>query len=141
MEAFRGPYAPPNESEAKMKTRTYERAFVLCLALFCLFASAAVIAQDNKSDLRTVHGTVVDNGDNPAANSTVYLLNSKTQAVKTYFTDEKGAYHFSGLDPNVDYEIHAEKGNMTTATRKISSYDSRRDMDMTLKLAHDKGNG
>jgi hypothetical protein len=133
----------PDESDAKMKTSHLQRVFVPLLVLFCLCASAAAFAQDDNksSQLRTVHGTVVDNSENPAPNSVVYLLNDKTQAVKTYFADEKGAYHFSGLDPNVDYEIHAEKGDMTSATRKISSYDSRRDMEMTLKLAHAKGNG
>jgi hypothetical protein len=105
----------------------------VCCALFCHTA----VAQN--AQLRTVHGEVVDKSDSPAPTSIVYLVNDKTQAVRTYFADEKGEYHFSGLDPNVDYEIHAERGNTTSSTRKISSYDSRRDIDMTLKLAHNKG--
>ena len=71
--------------------------------------------------------------------SVVYLLNSKSEAVKTTFADDKGAYRFSGLDPNVDYEIHAERQNMASPARKISSFDSRRDIDMTLKLSREKG--
>jgi Carboxypeptidase regulatory-like domain len=106
-----------------------------------LLALLSTPAQDNKTELRTVHGEVVDKSDNPAPTSVVYLLNDKTQAVKTYFADDKGEYHFSGLDPNVDYEVHAEHGNMASSTRKISSYDSRRDIDVTLKLSHEKGSG
>ena len=109
--------------------------------LVCALASANAFAQDNKGQpqLRTVHGTVVDKNDNPAPTSVVYLLNSKTEAVKTTFADDKGAYRFSGLDPNVDYEIHAERQSTTSPVRKISSFDSRRDIDMTLKLSREKG--
>jgi hypothetical protein len=125
-----------------MKVHNYRRNLPAVLALVCALACAASsYAQDNKSQLRTVHGVVVDKGDNPAPTSVVYLLNSKTETVKTYFADDKGQYHFSGLDPNVDYEIHAEKGNMVSPGRKISSFDSRRDIDVTLKLSHEKGSG
>lgn len=120
-----------------MRTRVYRcvllAAVAVCCALFCYAAGA------QNAQLRTVHGEVVDKNDSPAPTSIVYLLNAKTQAVRTYFADEKGEYHFSGLDPNVDYEIHAERGNTISSVRKISSYDSRRDIDMTLKLAHEKG--
>jgi Carboxypeptidase regulatory-like domain len=115
-----------------MKISTYRRAFLAAIALICAVTPAAIYAQQEKAQLRTVHGQVVDKGDDPAPTSVVYLLNAKTEAVKTYFADEKGEYHFSGLDPNVDYEVHAERGNMVSSTRKISSYDSRRDIDMTL---------
>lgn len=120
-----------------MRMRVYRcvlpAAIAVCCVLFCYTAGA------QNAQLRTVHGEVVDKSDSPAPNSIIYLLNAKTQAVRTYFADEKGEYHFSGLDPNVDYEIHAERANTTSSVRKISSYDSRRDIDITLKLAHDKG--
>jgi Carboxypeptidase regulatory-like domain len=95
-------------------------------------------AQDQKGDLqlRTIHGTVVDKDENPAPASVVYLLNVKTQSVKTYIADNAGVYRFSGLDPNIDYEVHAEKDNMTSATRTVSSFDSRRDIEVVLKLSH-----
>lgn len=123
-----------------MKVRTYRHDWLAVLALACTLAAVSAYTQDNKSQLRTVHGIVVDKSDNPAPTSVVYLLNSKTDAVKTYFADDKGEYHFSGLDPNVDYEIHAERGNMASPGHKVSSYDSRRDIDVTLKLSHEKGN-
>jgi hypothetical protein len=113
---------------------------VFAFLLVCTLVSANAFAQDKgQPQLRTVHGTVVDKNDNPAPTSVVYLLNSKSEAVKTTFADDKGAYRFSGLDPNVDYEIHAERQNMASPARKISSFDSRRDIDMTLKLSREKG--
>ena len=97
-------------------------------------------AQDNKAEaqLRTVHGTVVDKNDNPVSSSVVYLVNVKTQSIITRITDQSGAYRFSGPDPNVDYEVHAEDDTLTSSTRTISSFDSRRDIEVVLKLSHKK---
>jgi protocatechuate 3,4-dioxygenase beta subunit len=117
------------------------RAFPLALLVFfwTIASLAAVLPQDKGPDLRTVHGSVVDKDENPIPGSIVYLLNKKTQAIRTYVANDQGQYRFSGLDPNVDYEIHAEKDNLISATRTISSFDSRRDMEITLKLTHKKG--
>jgi hypothetical protein len=107
---------------------------VVSLAIF-VFSTAA---QDKKGEpqLRTVHGSIVDKNDNPVASSVVYLLNVRTQSVITRITDDTGIYRFSGLDPNVDYEVHAEHNDLTSPTRTISSFDSRRDIEVILKLSH-----
>ena len=112
--------------------------FVMLLGMAFVLATSA---QDKNAavQLRTVHGIVVDKADNPVSSSVVYLLNVKTQAVKTYIAGEAGNYRFSGLDPNVDYEVHAEHKDMKSSTRTVSSYDSRRDIEVTLKLSHKKG--
>jgi hypothetical protein len=111
---------------------------VACLLLLLTLAIAAGAqdkAQDKKNaQLKTVHGTVMDGKDNFQASAVVYLKNLKSQAIKTYIADEAGKYRFSGLDPNVDYEIHAEKGDMISGNRNISSFDSRKDLEMTLKV-------
>jgi protocatechuate 3,4-dioxygenase beta subunit len=89
-------------------------------------------------ELRTVRGTVLDKDENPAPSAVVYLKNVKSQAVKTYIADDAGKYRFSGLDPNVDYEIHAESKDLMSPTRTVSSFESRRDIDMPLKLTKKK---
>ncbi|HXX45527.1 MAG TPA: carboxypeptidase-like regulatory domain-containing protein [Candidatus Acidoferrales bacterium] len=101
---------------------------------------AALGAQDKKSDtqLRTVHGLAVDKDDNPVPSSVVYLLNLRTQSVITRIADDSGSYRFSGLDPNIDYEVHAEHGDLTSPTRTISSFDSRRDIEVILKVSRKK---
>jgi hypothetical protein len=113
---------------------------IVCLMTLGLAIALPSPAQDQKGDLqlRTIRGTVVDKNENPDPASVVYLLNVKTQSVKTYIADDAGMYRFSGLDPNMDYEVHAEHGNMTSATRTVSSFDSRRDIEVVLKLSHVK---
>ena len=91
-----------------------------------------------EAQLRVLHGSVIDKDENPVASSVVYLKNVKSQAVKTYIADDSGNYRFSGLDPNIDYEIHAEHADLTSPVRTISSFDSRRDIEVTLKLSRKK---
>ena len=104
----------------------------LCAAVFFVLLAFSASAQQN--ELRTVHGTVLDKSENPVASAVVYLKNVRTLAVKTYISDHAGEYRFSGLDPNVDYEIHAEDDKMTSNTRTVSSFDSRKEIVVSLKL-------
>jgi hypothetical protein len=94
------------------------------------------VAQERK--LRTVRGIVVDRDENPAPRSVVYLKNRQTMMVRTYIADQEGRYRFSGLDPNVDYEIHAERGDLISAKRTISGLDGRQEIVIQLKLDKQK---
>jgi hypothetical protein len=114
------------------------RPSLLCVALatlLALLAAPAAPAQSKKgADLKTVHGSVLDKSENPVPSSVVYLKNLGTQAVRTYISDSSGHYRFSGLNPNTDYEIHAEHGADCSSPRNISSFDTRRDIEYALKL-------
>ena len=118
------------------------RRTLVTIALITL-AAAVVFAQGNskgkESQLRTVRGTVVDDTEAPSDTAVVYLKNSRTQDVITHLSDTDGTFRFSGLDLNVDYDIHAEKDGWTSATRAISNFDTRKEFVLTLKLNHKKG--
>ena len=103
----------------------------LAFVLTVLFAFA-------QTDLRTVRGTVLDKDENPLASAIVHLKNVRTLTVRTYISDGTGQYRFSGLDPNVDYELHAESGNLTSNTRTISSFDTRKEIVVPLKVDREK---
>jgi hypothetical protein len=98
-------------------------------------------AQDKKKEaqLRTVHGQVLDKAENPISGSVVFLKNTRTNTVRSSFTDDSGSYRFSGLDPNADYELHAEKDGAKSNTRTISSFDGRKDISLNLKIEKKKG--
>lgn len=114
------------------------RRFVVSLLFVFLVAFTAGAQKKGDLQLRVVRGTVLDKDENPAPSAIVYLKNVKSQAVKTYIADDKGQYRFSGLDPNVDYEIHAEQKDLMSPVRTVSSFDSRSDIDMPLKLTKKK---
>ena len=113
----------------KRATTVYLPLFVLALAV----AQSASLAEA-QGDLKTVRGTVVDKDEAPLATAIVHLKNTRTLSVRTYITDANGTFRFSGLDPNVDYDLHAEHGNMTSNNRTISSFDTRKEIVVPLKV-------
>lgn len=110
------------------------------MLLFAFTVLGAVSAQQEKeAQVRTIHGVVVDKQDNVVSGGIVYLQNKKTQIIRTYISDDTGQYRFSGLDLNVDYEIHAELNGLTSISRTVSTFDTRKEIVMTLKLDRKKG--
>ena len=118
------------------------RWMLVLMVLAVLGLATGVAAQDKKREaqLRTVRGQVIDKEETPIPAGVVFLKNMRTNTVKTYIADETGQYRYSGLDPNVDYEIHAEHDNLTSSKRALSSFDTRKDITINLKVEKKKEN-
>lgn len=110
------------------------------LTLLSLLVVLSVAAQNTKhqADLKTVRGVATDKSDNPIASAVVFLKNVRSNQVRSYIADNQGNFRFSGLDPNADYELHAEKDGAKSQTRSISSFDTRMDIVLNLKLERKK---
>ena len=110
----------------------------ICVALMLLAGLAA--GQDSKkaSQLRTVRGTVSDKTENPIPGSLVFLKNLRTNSVSSRYVDDDGKYSFSGLDPNVDYEVHAEAEGAKSPSRTVTSLDGRKEIVLNLKIDRKK---
>jgi len=117
----------------------YPRLLAGMFSLLFLFVLAAG-AQDSKKEaqLRMVHGVVSDKSENPLPNSVVFLKNLRTNAVRSNFADTDGNYRFSGLDPNADYEVHAEFEGAKSPARNVSALDNRKEMVINLKIDRKK---
>ena len=113
--------------------------FLVIMALFVVVSAAAAQDAKHEAQLRTVRGVVVDkSSEAPVPSAVVFLKNTRTNAVRSYIADEEGNYRFSGLDPNVDYEIHAEKDGAKSATRTVSSFDNKKEIVFPLKIERKK---
>ncbi len=114
--------------------KSLQRIGVLLVVL--LLAAGVASAQGGKKEtqLRTVSGVVTDKSENPLPGSVVFLRNVRTNAVSSRFADKDGNYRFSGLDPNVDYEVHAELEGAKSPSKTMSSLDSRKEMILNLKI-------
>jgi Carboxypeptidase regulatory-like domain len=113
----------------------YARQIIgLVLALLFLASFAGAQEAKHESQLRSVHGIVTDKAESPIQAAVVFLKNTRTNAVRSYIADETGNYRFSGLDPNTDFELHAEKDGAKSPTRTISSFESRKEIVVNLKL-------
>ena len=116
-------------------------ARVIALAAAALLVSAGLMGQEQtrkekreEAKLRNVMGMVVDAQDQPANGAVVQLKDMRTLQVRSFITQNDGAYHFTGLRPDVDYQITAKFGDMTAAARTLSIFDNRKEAVLNLAV-------
>lgn len=113
---------------------------VRALAVFVLVAAVAAPlgaqGKKNKEDLtrRHVEGLVTDASDQPVNGAVVQLKDMRSLAVRSFITREGGKYSFYNLDVNIDYELRAEHNGVSSPTRTLSVFDTRRSPVINLKL-------
>ena len=109
------------------------------VAMVLLAASVALPLEaqrgkDKDRPERSIQGLVTDAQENPIAKAVVQLKNPRNLQVKSFYTDENGRYRFFGLDPNQDYELRAEYNGVSAGPRTVSSFDSRKEVNVSLKI-------
>jgi hypothetical protein len=95
---------------------------------------AAAYAQNFNFGQRVVRGIVEDATSAPVAGATVFLRNEKTKSIRSYTTEASGHFRFAQVDMSQDFDLWAEKGGHKSASKTISSWDSRKEVDVELKL-------
>lgn len=128
----------------KMKKTMTSRATTALTTLSLILVPMAVAAlapaahaqsfYAQQSVRRTVEGTVRDRNDALLKGAVVYLKDSRTLAVKSFLSDDQGYFHFGQLSQNADYEVYAEFGGKRSKVRNISSFDSKNDFTIVLKI-------
>ncbi|HWW96848.1 MAG TPA: carboxypeptidase-like regulatory domain-containing protein [Edaphobacter sp.] len=107
-------------------------AFCCMTAFFVAVPRRAVFAQQRGNAQRVVQGKVFDSGNAPIKGAVVYLKDGRT--VKSFFSDDEGSYRFGQLSQNTDYEIWAENNGKKSAVKTISSFDSKNQFNINLKI-------
>ena len=109
----------------------------ICLALVAVFllCAPAIFGQKKSGEAtRSVQGTVSAADDSPVNGAVVQLKNTKTLQIRSFITKEDGTYHFYDLSPDIDYELKADYQGASSSTKTLSSFDSRRQAVLNLKL-------
>jgi hypothetical protein len=112
----------------------------LVVAALLLCCAAPATAQEKKKKgeqtTRTVQGVVTAADDSPVVGAVVQLKNTKTLQVRSFISQENGAYYFHELSPDIDYELTARdsKSGASSGTKTLSSFDSRKTAIINLKL-------
>ena len=119
-----------------MRTLTAMAAILLAVgaSLAVPTAGATALFQRGQGEARTLVGHVLDDREQPLPKAIVYLKNTKNLMIKTYISEPDGTFRFSGLAPNIDYEVYAEHQGSRSDTKTLSGFDSRRQVNMTLKI-------
>jgi len=118
-----------------MSKNVIRRLSLLAVALLLAAATTAFAAKKgDDQNVRSVQGTVFDADDNPVNGAVVQIKNTKTLQIRSFITKENGAYYFHGLSPDVDYELKADYQDASSPTKTLSSFDSRKQAVLNLKL-------
>jgi len=94
--------------------------------------------QDKESTARVIQGVVNDASNNPARGAIVHLKDTKTSKVIEYATREDGLFVFRDLSMDITYELAATRGDAQAPTRKVSPFDTRKQVTLTFKLEEPK---
>ncbi|HEY7336674.1 MAG TPA: carboxypeptidase-like regulatory domain-containing protein [Bryobacteraceae bacterium] len=117
-----------------MKWSSSKCALILAVA----FVSALPLAaqKKNKDDAvtRSLQGLVTDMNNNPAVGAVVQLKDMRTLEIRSYITKDDGAYVFSGLKTDSDYQVKAEFNGDVSETKTLSVFDSRKKPTINLKV-------
>jgi hypothetical protein len=95
-------------------------------------SSTALIAQQPAP--RVVQGKVVDKSDAGLKGATVFLKDGHTLAVRSYVASDDGSYRFGQLAGTADYQLWAEVNGKKSSVKNISSFDTRNEFNITLKI-------
>ena len=124
---------------------TSKACFKLALVFGCFAATTALApptqlfaepmaGQSRGTAQRVVHGKVEDKDGAGMKGAVVYLKDGRTNSVKSAIADEHGDFRFVQLSLNTDYEVWAQSDVHKSGTRSISSFDSKADITVTLKI-------
>jgi hypothetical protein len=106
-----------------------------CVAAFSMTVEGGdLFAQQHGPEQRVVQGKVTDGANAPIKGAVVYLKDSRSLAVKSFFSDAEGEYRFGQLSQNSDYQIWAENNGKKSAVKTISSFDNKNQFNINLKV-------
>jgi len=106
--------------------------------MLCMGSAAMVAVQAPRALAQTQAQRVLDgkveNSAGAGMKATVYLKDGHTLAVRSYVAGDDGTYRFGQLAQNADYEVWAEANGKKSSTRNISSFDTRNEFHIMLKI-------
>jgi Carboxypeptidase regulatory-like domain len=113
--------------------------FFKVVAAVALAGVIALPVQAQKKDdddrpTRSVQGVVTDKQDTILEGAVVQLKDMKTLHIRSFITRQDGKYRFHSLSPDVDYELKAEHKGAGSDSRMLSSFDTRKQAVMNLKV-------
>lgn len=118
-------------------TKQVARTAALLLGSLCLTAALTVATVPSalaQSEMRTVQGRILDKGGAALKGATVFLKDGHSLAVRSYIAGDDGGYRFGQLSQNTDYQIWAESDGKKSAVKTISSFDSKMQVNLDLKI-------
>lgn len=106
--------------------------------LLCLGSAAGIAVEAPRMLAQTPAQRVVDgkveDSTGAGIKATVYLKDGHTLSVRSYVAGDDGTYRFGQLAQNADYQVWAEANGKKSSTKNISSFDTRNEFHIMLKI-------
>jgi hypothetical protein len=112
--------------------------WIVVTAVLMLAVATAGFGKKKESPIRSLQGVVESPEGRPTPGAVVQLKDMKTLQIRSFITQPQGNYYFHGLSPDRDYEVKAESHGMSSDTKTFSSFDSRKEGVINLKLSPKK---
>lgn len=84
--------------------------------------------------VRNLSGTVTDKAGGAVKGAVVHLKDTRSLSIRSYITTEDGTFRFAQLSGNSDYEVWADMGGKKTPSKSISSFDTKKAVEIGLKM-------
>jgi hypothetical protein len=117
-----------------LRRLTLHVSLVCCLGLLAPVMLLPPTLPAQQQAQRVVQGKVVDKSDTGLKGATVYLKDGHTLSVRSYIAADDGSYRFGQLAQNTDYQLWAESNGKKSPVKNISSFDTRNEFNITLKI-------
>jgi hypothetical protein len=104
---------------------------VICAATL---PAQSIKKKKGEPSTRIVQGTVYDEAEKPVTGAVVQLKDMRTLQVRSFISQEEGAYHFSELKVENDYQLKADFSGTTSGWKTLSVFDTRTTPVINLKL-------
>ena len=117
-----------------MKQRNFAKIMVVILVFFGLYGADALALKKKEPPTKTIRGQVLDKANQPVKGAKVFIRNASKNTTTVLSSDESGVFSIYGLDPKIDYIVHAETQGLTSGKITVSRYLERADNFLTLSL-------
>lgn len=84
--------------------------------------------------LKNVQWKVLDGQSAPISGAIVYLENTRNNSIKTFISTANGSFRFADLAADTDYTLWAAYHGKKSAQKTISSFDTKKQVDVDLKI-------
>jgi hypothetical protein len=107
---------------------------ILCATVLAATAVLLPAAGAQSFGLKNVQGKVLDGQDAPINGAIVYLENKRNNNIKTFISTDNGSYRFADLAADTDYSVWAAFHGKKSAQKTVSSFDTRKQVNIDLKI-------
>jgi len=99
--------------------------------MFALLLCWPIVADAQRKE---VWGVVTNSAGQPVAGVAVKLANKVTLTIRSFLTQGNGEYRFSGLNPDIEYTVRAQKGGIFTKPQTLSYFKSTESVRVDIRL-------